>query len=59
MLIADGMIARSKRGIGAAGVPEGTDVIDCRGKMVAPGLIDMRAFIGEPGRRASRDACLG
>ena len=23
--------------------------IDCRGKLVAPGLIDMRAFIGEPG----------
>jgi dihydroorotase len=30
-------------------VPEGTDVIDCRGKLVAPGLIDMRAFVGEPG----------
>jgi dihydroorotase len=24
-------------------------VIDCRGKLVAPGLIDMRAFVGEPG----------
>jgi dihydroorotase len=24
-------------------------VIDCRGRLVAPGLIDMRAFIGEPG----------
>jgi dihydroorotase len=35
-------------------VPEGTDVIDCRGKLVAPGLIDMRAFIGEPGA-ASRE----
>jgi dihydroorotase len=30
-------------------VPEGTDVIDCAGKIVAPGLIDMRAFVGEPG----------
>ena len=30
-------------------MPEGTDVIDCRGKLVAPGLIDMRAFVGEPG----------
>ncbi|MBV8918523.1 dihydroorotase, partial [Bradyrhizobium sp.] len=38
-----------KRGIGAAGVPEGTDVINCAGKIVAPGLIDMRAFVGEPG----------
>ena len=43
------MIREAKRGIGAAGVPEGTEVVDCRGKIVAPGLIDMRAFVGEPG----------
>ena len=54
VLIADGVIREAKRGIGAAGVPEGTDVIDCRGKVVAPGLVDMRAFIGEPGA-ASRE----
>ena len=49
LLIADGVIREAKRGIGAAGVPEGTEVIDCRGRLVAPGLIDMRAFVGEPG----------
>src|ERR1700742_2067909 len=49
LLIADGVIRDAKRGIGAGGVPEGTEVVDCRGKVVAPGLIDMRAFIGEPG----------
>src|ERR1700693_6081588 len=49
LLIADGVIREAKRGIGAAGVPEGTEIVDCRGKVVAPGLIDMRAFIGEPG----------
>jgi dihydroorotase len=49
LLIADGLIRDAKRGIGAAGVPEGTEVIDCRGKVAAPGLIDMRAFVGEPG----------
>jgi dihydroorotase len=49
LLIADGQVREAKRGIGAAGVPEGTEVIECRGKIVAPGLIDMRAFIGEPG----------
>jgi dihydroorotase len=49
ILIADGTIREAKRGIGAAGVPEGTEVVECRGLIVAPGLIDMRAFIGEPG----------
>jgi dihydroorotase len=49
LLIADGVIRDAKRGIGAAGVPEGTENVDCRGKIVAPGLIDMRAFVGEPG----------
>ncbi|MFL6796901.1 MAG: dihydroorotase [Xanthobacteraceae bacterium] len=49
LLIADGIIREAKRGIGAAGVPESTEVVDCKGKVVAPGLIDMRAFVGEPG----------
>jgi dihydroorotase len=49
LLIADGVNRDAKRGIGAAGVPEGTEVVDCRGQVVAPGLIDMRAFVGEPG----------
>jgi dihydroorotase len=49
LLLADGVVREAKRGIGAAGVPEGTEVVDCRGKIVAPGLIDMRAFVGEPG----------
>jgi dihydroorotase len=49
LLIADSVIREAKRGIGAAGVPEGTEIVDCRGKVVAPGLIDMRAFVGEPG----------
>src|SRR5258707_3094694 len=49
LLIADGVIREAKRGIGAAGGPEATEVIDCKGKLVAPGLVDMRAFIVEPG----------
>lgn len=49
VLIADGMIREARRGIGAAGVPEGTEIVNCAGKIVAPGLIDMRAFVGEPG----------
>lgn len=36
--------------IGAvAGAPEGADVIDADGAHLAPGLIDMRVVIGEPG----------
>ena len=49
VLIADGTVRETRRGIGAAGVPEGTDIINCSGKIVAPGLVDMRAFVGEPG----------
>src|SRR5438309_3220734 len=49
LLIADGLIREAKRGIHASGVPEGTEVVDCRGRVVAPGLVDMRAFVGEPG----------
>jgi dihydroorotase len=49
LLIADGVIRDSKQGIHAAGVPEGTEIVDCNGQLVTPGLVDMRAFIGEPG----------
>jgi len=49
LLMADGVIREAKRGIGAAGVPAGTEIMDCKGFIVAPGLIDMRAFVGEPG----------
>jgi dihydroorotase len=49
LLIADGVVRDAQQGIRASGVPQGTEVIDCSGKLVAPGLIDMRAFIGEPG----------
>src|SRR3954463_12663667 len=49
VLIVDGGIREARRGIGAAGVPEGTDIVNCAGKVVAPGLVDMRAFVGEPG----------
>jgi dihydroorotase len=34
---------------GPQGVPDGAEVFDARGLVVAPGLIDMRVFTGEPG----------
>ncbi|HEV7345381.1 MAG TPA: dihydroorotase [Devosia sp.] len=32
------------------GVPDGAEVIDATGLILAPGLIDMRVFTGEPGK---------
>src|ERR1051326_6201400 len=49
VLIVDGVIRDARRGIRASGVPEGTETVDCHGRVVAPGLTDMRAFVGEPG----------
>jgi dihydroorotase len=66
VLIVDGVIRDARRGIRASGVPEGTETVDCRGHLVAPGLVDMRAFVGEPGAEhretlasASRAAAAG
>jgi len=46
--------------------PSGVETIDCGGKLLAPGLIDMRVFAGEPGlehretlETASRAAAAG
>ena len=59
LLIAEGVIREAKRGIGAAGVPEGTEIIDCRGQ-------GRRARPDRPARvrrrtrrRVSRDARIG
>ncbi|MCP4318864.1 MAG: dihydroorotase [Hyphomicrobiales bacterium] len=34
---------------GGTGVPKGADAIDCTGKLIIPGLVDARVFVGEPG----------
>jgi dihydroorotase len=44
----DGLIADIAWGA-APPPPEGAAVIDCRGHVLAPGLVDLRAFVGEPG----------
>jgi dihydroorotase len=48
ILIRDGAIADIAWGA-APEAPEGAEVIDCAGQVLCPGLVDMRAFIGEPG----------
>ena len=45
LLIEDGRIADT----GTARIPGGAREIDCRGKLVIPGLVDARVFVGEPG----------
>ncbi|WP_102226050.1 dihydroorotase [Acidimangrovimonas sediminis] len=37
--------------IGDMGPPKGAEVIDCRGKCVAPGIVDLGAKVCEPGER--------
>ena len=42
-------IAEVGPGLFADGIPDGIRTVDCGGNVLAPGLIDMRAFLGEPG----------
>nr|WP_276081323.1 dihydroorotase [Methylobacterium sp. GC_Met_2] len=48
VLVRDGRIADIVGGA-APGTPDGAKRIDCAGRVLTPGLIDMRAFVGEPG----------
>jgi dihydroorotase len=48
ILVENGRIAGIAEGA-PQGVPEGAERVDARGMVVAPGLIDMRVFTGEPG----------
>lgn len=48
LLIENGTIKAIAEGA-PQGVPDGAEVYDAKGLVVAPGLIDMRVFTGEPG----------
>ncbi len=48
VLVVGSMIASIEWGA-APEPPDGAEVVDCAGIVLAPGLVDMRAFIGEPG----------
>ncbi|GAB4390622.1 dihydroorotase [Albidovulum sp.] len=47
LLIEDGRIAA----VGEVSAPKGATVIDCNGKCLAPGIVDLGVKIGEPGER--------
>jgi dihydroorotase len=49
VLVVDGLIRDFGPAVAPAKLPSHARIIDCGGDIVAPGLIDMRAFIGEPG----------
>lgn len=66
IVIENGRIAAAGRGAMNQGAPEGAEVIDGRGLIAAPGLVDARVFVGEPGgehretiESASRAAAAG
>lgn len=50
VLIEDGLIADVAQGAAPA-APEGAEVVDCGAMPLAPGIVDMRVFVGEPGER--------
>lgn len=49
LLITDGIITDLGPGVSKESVGADTEVVDCGGHILAPGLIDMRVFTGEPG----------
>lgn len=49
VIIEDGVIKASGKQVTAASLPDGMPWVDARGRCLAPGLIDSRVFIGEPG----------
>ncbi|MGR3446365.1 MAG: dihydroorotase, partial [Paracoccus sp. (in: a-proteobacteria)] len=47
LLVRDGRIGG--RGAPDEAAPEGAEIVDCGGRVLAPGLIDWGVKIGEPG----------
>ena len=48
LVLANKIVASGKAALNQ-GAPDGAEIIDCRGKVIIPGLVDTRVFIGEPG----------
>jgi dihydroorotase len=49
LLVVDGAIRDLGPHLVPAAAPDDAEVVDCGGDVLAPGLVDMRAFVGEPG----------
>ncbi|WP_439628042.1 dihydroorotase [Shinella sp.] len=66
IVIVNGKIAGIGSGAQNQGAPEGAEIVDGKGLIAAPGLVDARVFVGEPGgehretiESASRAAAAG
>ena len=66
IVIENGRIAAAGKAAQNQGAPEGAEIVDGSGLVAAPGLVDARVFIGEPGAEhretiesASRAAAVG
>jgi dihydroorotase len=66
VLIRDGVIAAIGKDVKSGALPSSAHVHDCAGHLLIPGLIDLSAFVGEPGaehretlRTASEAAAAG
>lgn len=55
LLAEDGVIADAGAGLFADGAPEGAEVVDCGGMVLAPGLVDMRVQLRDPGHEHMED----
>ncbi len=49
VLVIDGVIRDIGAAVTAAALPSHAQIVDCAGDVIAPGLIDLCAFVGEPG----------
>lgn len=49
ILVIDGVIQEIGAKMTRANAPDTADIVDCRGQVLAPGLIDMRVQLREPG----------
>jgi dihydroorotase len=49
LIVIDGMIAGVGPKVTRDQLPAEARIVECAGDVVAPGLVDMRAFVGEPG----------
>lgn len=66
IIVRDGVIEACGQDAARQGVPEVAEIVDCRGLVAVPGLVDARVFTGEPGAEhretiasASRAAAAG